>query len=589
MKEVKNTAVLALVSYNEAENLTNENIQFTIATFVNENGSFELPYCSVDGEGDIKQQLLDSFYNIADIDGLKLITPKQLKTCSSYSSEHENYVEVTSAYMIFLDGKPAIRKIAGEKTPAWMNIDVFEHQALFKDQNEIINVIKEKLLEFAITPSSDIDLGERAKAAIIGKYFPKDEKIRQNWVQRFQKSESGFNVYEYIHPGVAIDLLIFGYKNLDEKKGGKKENSAEISILLTKRKNAETPTVNDTDFLDGSWSLPGGFLLENEEITIDDTDGKEHKLRTIETINEAAIRIVKEKIGYTENGQSIINEDTLLYNLKPFIHHSRMNWTWRDGSQVITLPVFIPINYSDVNSKQSLTTSSCKWFPIKRVLWTDNNKTELLRGDKRQKLNADGSLSTISKTSDDNVSIYNWKKDDCNFFVNYNWSENQNVNKNILRSPEEIGLPAADVYIRDEKLYIDYYHSIVKPHRPIQDMNFDNINKRPSLPLGTELMTADHANILLCALQEISRNTYQTLHIVSKLLNGAIISTSDVTRMFETLFFPWAFSLSSMHKKLVVTNKWMINVDTDKERSHKYRFANDEELDASFQEIKPLF
>lgn len=564
MKEIKNTAVLAAVTYNEdtAEGV----IPFTIATLINENGAFELPYFAINGECDIKTQLLDSFYRIVEIEGKAIVTPEQLRAIGSYSVEHEDYLEIVNAFMVFLDGKPAIRKKVGDKTPVWMNIDAFEHQPLYGNHNEIISDVREKLLEAALSPSSELAIGEETKKAIIAKYFPKDKAVKHPWIKRLQGC--GLNIHEYLHPGVAIDLVIFGYKKADK---GRRD---ELSVLLTYRKKDERLAANEKDKWAGTWSLPGTFLLEK---TVKDPDGNEYP--GLETVREAAVRIAKEKTGI-----QIAPED-VLYDIKPFVHHSRMGWELRDGSPVITLPVFLPIEYSDVNgSLSTLTTSECRWFSVKRQLWTVDKevpgglKKIALRGgeDGPQKLNDDGTVSTISDVTDDITTIALWRHGD--------------FEEGMLRSPEEIGLPAADAYIRNGQLVIDYYQTVVRPHRPIQDRNYD---KKPDLEDGVELMTADHANIIISALQEIAGNTRRTLHIVSKLLSGGTFAPAEIKRMLETWFFPWAFSRSNMQKKLRDTNKLIKEVTDEKagegkSRSWSYKFVDADEIDRCLLDSKPF-
>ena len=557
MKDIKNTAVLAVVTYNNE--LPESTIPFTVATLINENGSFELPHCTVNGDKDIREQLLDSFTKIAEIEGVA-INPDQFRSVGSYSIEHDDVLEVENAFVIFVDSKPAIRRIGGEKTPVWMNIDAFEHQPLYGNHNDIINDVKNELLESALAPSGNLPIGEETKTAIINQYFPKSAEERRPWVKRLQAS--GFNVHEYLHPGVAIDLVIFGYKKAEK---GRKD---ELSVLLTYRKKDERLSEKETDRWAGTWSLPGTFLLEKK---VKDAAGNDYP--GLETVREAAVRIAKEKTGI-----DILPED-VLYDVKPFVHYSRMGWALRDGSPVITLPVFIPVEYTEVNGKLStLTTSECKWFPIKRVLWTVDREIEggmkkiALRGgdDGPKKLNSDGSFVSVSDVTDDITTIDTWKAEDAPF----------------LRSPEEVGLPAADAYIRDGQLIIDYYHSVVRPHWPKQDTNY---NEHPDVAEGEELMTADHASIIISALQELSGNTRRTLHIVSKLLSGGTFAPAEIKRMLETWFFPWAFSRSNMQKKLRDTNKLIREVaDEGKSRSWSYKFVNAEEIDSALLDNKPF-
>ena len=566
MKDIRNTAVLAVLTHKMAvdEEKNKVVVTFMVATLVNENGSFELPYCTICGTGDLRAQLLDSFYRSVSIDKVAPVPPEQLRMVGSYSVEHDDYLEIVNAFMVLLDGKPAIQRNEGDKTPAWVNIDVFDCQHLHGNQNRIIDDLKERLLEAALAPTGGIALGEQTKQAIIASYSPKSKEERRSWIKCLQGS--GLNVYEHVHPGVAIDLVIFGYKKAEK---GRRD---ELSVLLTYRKPDDHLPEDEADTWKG-WSLPGTFLHEMKVKGPDDI-----VYPGLETIREAAVRVAKEKTGL-----DIASEEEL-YNMRPFVHHSRMGWKLRDGSPVITLPVFLPIKYSDVNEHCStLTTSECRWFPIKRVLWTVNEEVEgglkkvALRGgnDGNKKLNEDGTVSVVNDVTDDNATIDLWRTED--------------FGPDGLLSPEEVGLPAADAYIRNGQLVFDYYHTVIRPHRPVQDKYYD---KYPDRPEGVELMIADHANIIISALQEIAGNTRRTLHIVSKLLSGGTFSPTEIKRMLETWFFPWAFSRSNMQKKLRDTNKLIKEVVDEKagesKRSWSYRFVDADEIDSRLQDSKPF-
>lgn len=565
MKEIKNTAVLAAVtSYVAPKKDKKDKNDFVIlvSTLIDENGTFELPCFTIDGECDLKQKLLDSFYHIIEIDNGVIITPEQLITVGSYSVEHDDYLEVINAFMVFIDGKPAIKPRGGYTPPLWMNIERLEQEPLYGGHNEIVNDIRKRLLEVSLLPSSESVAGEKTKQSIITKYFEKEKDMICPWVNRLQSC--GIHIHEYLHPGVAIDLVIFGYKKAEK---GRRD---ELSVLLTYREAKEK------DHWEG-WSLPGTFLLEK---TVEDPNGNRYP--GLETVREAAVRIAKEKTGIQ------ISPEDVLYEIKPFVHHSRMGGELRDGSPVITLPVFVPIEYSDVNgSLSTLTTRECKWFPIKRRLWSVNKevpggvKKIALRGgeDGPQKLNKDGSITTISDVTDDITAIETWKNDD--------------FGNDGLLSPEEIGLPAADAYLRDEQLLIDYYQTVIRPHKPIQDRYYDKEFCKMTSEDGIQLMIADHANIIISALQEIAGNTRRTLHIVSKLLSGGTFAPAEIKRMLETWFFPWAFSRSNMQKKLRDTNKLIKEVADEKagegkSRSWSYKFVDADEIDRCLLDSKPF-
>lgn len=562
MKDIKNTVVLAAVTYNG--NTAEGAIPFTLITLVNESGLFELPYCYIKEEGDMREQLLDSFYQHVEVDKTTLIEYEQLKSIGAYSIESDSHLEIVNAFMVILDGKPLIRKKDGDKTPVWMNLDFLEHQTLFGNHNRIISDLQEKLLEKALNLSADVSMGEETKQAIVNKYFPKEKELRQPWIKRLQKC--GLNIYEFVHPGVAIDLVIFGYKKAEK---GRRD---ELSVLLTRRKKDDNLSQNENDIWADTWSLPGTFL--RKEVATN-PQGKEYP--GLETVRKAAKRVAKEKAGIE------IGLDDVLYDLKPLVHHSRMGWALRDGSPVITLPVFLPIAYSEVDTTLSTaTTSECRWFPIRRRLWTVDKELEggvakvALRGgvDGPQRLNEDGTFSPVTDVMDDITTIAMWRPEDIPF----------------LRSPEEVGLPAADAYIQAGQFVIDYYQTIIRPHTPLQDKNYD---KNSTLPKDIELLTADHANIIISALHEISGNTKRTLHIVSKLLSGGIFAPAEIKRVLETWFFPWAFSRSNMQKKLRDTNRLIQEMPdekrgTGKSRSWSYRFVGADEIDAALLDNKPF-
>ena len=590
MKVIENNAVLAVVTYNKDaakevkdKDKANE-VTITVATLLNANSSFELPYFLINGESDLRYQLLESFYRLVDIVGKDCITPEQLHSIGSYSITNGESTEIVSVFLAFVDGKPSIQCKDGDKTAVWMSIDAFEHLPLYGNHNVIINDIRKHLLEMAMTPSGGLSLGEETKRAIISKYCPKpkDNETKHPWhpwIKRLQGC--GFNIYDNLHPGVAIDVVIFGYKKAE------KGRHDELSVLLTYRKEDPNIDEGDIDEWAGTWSLPGTFLKEKMvEVPKDEgedspdiiKDKEGHRMfRCVETIREAVKRVACQKTGIE------IKDDEELYYLRPLVHYSRMKWRHRDGSTVITLPVFIPIEYTEVNGKlSSLTTSECKWFPIKRKLWTINKedgegiKKEVIRGgDCPMKQNDDGLYVNITDDSvDENSTIETWKLKD--------WEDNN------LRSPEEVGLPAADVYIQDNQLIIDYYKEVSRPYKPIQDKNYI----RGFKPEGKELLTADHANIIISALQEISSNTKRTLHIVSKLLDGGIFAPAEIKRMLETWFFPWIFSRSNMQKKLRDTNKFIKEVSDktsgSKNRSWSYVFADVDTIDKELLKNKPI-
>lgn len=595
MKDTENTAVLVAIS-STTENDTSRFSAFSL--FNNTDDLFEFPYCNIDGHINIEAQLLSTLYSIAEFKGVAAITPNQLKACGSYSIEHENHLEVINAYMVLLDGEPQIIEKGSGMNPNWREFNKLDNLPFFGNHKIIFEDIKKQLLETALSPTTDSLFGEETAKAIIRQFFPKDEEgkinrsVMHNWAKRLQNCGRDFNVHEYMHPGIAIDLIILGYTNPDIDNKVKEE----ACILLTKRKKDLELGDSINDIWEG-WSLPGTFLRSKE-------DPENKSVLGLETIQEATARVAKEKTGID------IQPDDILHNIKPFVHHSRMNWRWRDGSPVITLPVILPIRHCEIISKETLTTSESKWFPIKRMLWTTNDevqgglkKVALRGGDDPLKIE-NGSVQKVEAYEDDNTGIYKWEKEKCECLTNYNWGTTDNAadshisyeenSNSILRSPDEIGLHAADVYIKEEKLCIDYYHNIVSPHRPVQDWNYDyvldqNGKSYPKLPpAGTELLIADHANIIISALQEISGNDDLALNILYRLLKGVTVRPIEVTKMLELLFFPWSFSQSTMHKKL--TTKLLTPAPSNQGmvRKNAYQFKNEEEFAQFMKKRKPF-
>lgn len=573
MKKIVNTAVLVAFKYDlgaakklpkKKDKGINDGEQHTFPLFaltlIDENFQYMLPCCELDGESDMKEQLISSFYDTAELGG-NAITAQNLKQVGVYSINHKDDLEIVNAFMVFLKGTPPLEKKGEDKTPKWLNVETII--PLHGNQNEVFSDAQDKLLEYLLDPSDDMPIDEDTRGTIIKEYFPGNTDTTRPWVRSLQKG--GIKIHEYLHPGVAIDLVIFGYRDTSADRRGKKTSSTEqdeLSVLLTYRK--KDGALEDDPWAD-TWSLPGTFLRVKNTAGYPD----------LETVREAATRVAKEKTGID------VNPEDVFYDIKPFVHTSRMGGKLRDGSPVITLPVFIPVEYQQIQGKSSLTTSDCRWFAIKRELWTENDVEGrpapiALRGGKDGplKLNKEGKLEKVNDVMDDNASVEVWRPED--------WRPGE---PESLRSPEEIGLPAADVYILDDQLVVKFYQSIVRPYRPVQDKTYDD---KPALPEGAKLMTADHANIVISALQAASESLSRTLHIVSKLLNGGSFKPVKIIRMLSTWWFPWTFSRSNMDKKLK-SNSLIKPVPEDgKQRCGNYTFASDAEIDRIMRDIKPL-
>lgn len=424
---------------------------------------------------------------------------------------------------------------------------------------ERLENLEHEVNELRGTSSSPTSDSNTVRASING-CIPSDDTSKKHLTKGLQ--ESGIYVHEHLHPGVAIDLVVFGYK---KTKGG---NNDELSVLLTYRKEDDNLPENIKDPWAGTWSLPGTFLKHKNA-------DNPNEYPDLETVREAAVRVAKEKAGID------IDPNDVLYDLKPLIHTSRMGGVLRDGSPVITLPVFIPIEYTKVNEDTSTsTTAGCRWFPIKRELWTVNEvsggpKPIALRGGENGpiRVKSDGTYEDVTDVMDDNTNIEFWKSDD----------------RASLRSPEEIGLPAADVYIQADKLIIKFYQNLIRPYTPVQDRFYD---ESKTLPDGATLLTADHANIIISALQTVSESVPKTLHIVSRLLHGGVFKPIKIIRMLGTWWFPWSFSRSNMHKKLIASGL-IISMDEEKAKDSKsrnanYKFVDEVKIDAILRDIKPL-
>ena len=77
--------------------------------------------------------------------------------------------------------------------------------------------------------------------------------------------KKGRYVYEYPHPAITADCVVFGY------------DGREIKVLLIKRgKEKEASTAAYT----GEWALPGGFLDVEKDLTISHTASRELKEET---------------------------------------------------------------------------------------------------------------------------------------------------------------------------------------------------------------------------------------------------------------------------------------------------------------------
>jgi len=122
------------------------------------------------------------------------------------------------------------------------------------------------------------------------------------------------NSMDYEQLGMTVDLVIFTV------------NKDKLKVLLTKR--AESP------FL-AFWSLPGGFLLENE------------------SLEEAALRVLKEKTGV---------KDVYLEQLYTFGKPDR-----DPRARVITVAYFALIPWANLDQPESKKVADLTWVSVDQL------------------------------------------------------------------------------------------------------------------------------------------------------------------------------------------------------------------------------
>lgn len=98
-------------------------------------------------------------------------------------------------------------------------------------------------------------------------------------------AKKGSYTYEYPHPAVTADCVVFGY------------DGKELKVLLVKR--GEEKEASKKAHV-GEWALPGGFLDVNDDYTVADTAARELKE---ETNLELLVKDFKEVSTFSEKGR----------------------------------------------------------------------------------------------------------------------------------------------------------------------------------------------------------------------------------------------------------------------------------------------
>ena len=145
----------------------------------------------------------------------------------------------------------------------------------------------------------------------------------------------------YEQLGITVDLVIFTV------------NKHKLNVLLTKR--AEPPFA-------GSWSLPGGFVLENE------------------SLEDAALRVLKEKTGV---------KDVYLEQLYTFGKPDR-----DPRARVITVAYVALIPWANLDQPESKKVVDLSWTHVDQVPKLAFDHKEIL-GSAVQRLRAKVSYSNI--------------------------------------------------------------------------------------------------------------------------------------------------------------------------------------------------
>lgn len=491
--KTRNIAALAIVTHNNTG--IKSSYPFSILLVQRSNGEsmLSLPFTEYDGKDtDLKTCLSRYIKEHISFPKDLVLSDSEMILVQTYCVRNEanDSVDIITAYMITVDGMPIPSRVEGQSdiiTALWMNIETMGSQRMEGNHNQILEDIKGRLVDLAISPINKSDVINKTPKAIIDNYF--DEDKRRIWINRL--FSYGFNIYEHAHPEVAVDVVLIGYRDTEAERG--------LSVLLTKRTYGELGA--------NRWALPSTFLT----IPKDSSDFESQLI--------AAKRALDEKTGIDSTNLSF-------YPLKPFSHPSRMRGKKEEGVSVISLPLVAIVKYEDINPKQIVTerTSGCRWFPIDRTLYT--------------KQGIDGILIR------DAVKAYH-KNPGANGKRDYKDTEEFKGRLSIrldgdkLLSPDEIGIPAADVYVDGNKLICNYYQEPDRSVLPIQDTETENV----------ERLYADHANIILEALQALKeRSHFDTFP--AKLIPEDGFEPMVFQKRWEDINWPFKASRANFQKRV---------------------------------------
>ena len=448
--KIRNIALLAVLAHNDDATASDYPFSVLVIQLASGGGKLALPFIVYDGEdSDLKVGVTDYINNnITFHPGVK-ISPSELHLVQTYCVDNKdgNTKDIVTAYMVTIEGMPLASKADKSSviiTALWMNIETMMGQSMFGNHNAILKDIRARLLEIAVSPTNASGVYRGTNKEIIRHYF--DDKLRDEWIKKL--CSYGFNIYPNSHPEVAVDVVLFGYR--DDEFGHS------LSVMLTKRSYGEEGA--------NRWGLPSTYIK-----TVGEPPVMESQL-------EAAKRALREKTH--------INTDNIsFYPLKPFSHPARMRGKNEEGVSVITLPLFAIVKYEDVNPSfdaKTERTSGCNWFPIERILLTKQGEGGQII---REGVNAYDKYDLDDKGQPKKVF-------DTKEFTEL-YSVRDETDK-LLLSPDEIGLPAADVYLNKGALVCKYYQEPDREIQPIQDG-----------VASEKTLFADHANIILAALHAL--------------------------------------------------------------------------------------
>ena len=135
-------------------------------------------------------------------------------------------------------------------------------------------------------------------------------------------AKKGEYIYEYPHPAVTADCVVFGY------------DGKELKVLLVKRGKEKEASKKA---FEGEWALPGGFLDVEKDIYITHT----------------AKRELKEETG-------------LKLSVKDFKEVGTFSYKERDPRErVITIVYYALVKMSEVQADTD--AEKAEWFPLKDV------------------------------------------------------------------------------------------------------------------------------------------------------------------------------------------------------------------------------